>query len=214
VALDLTSGFPGSLRHLRLTTPQGFDPLLPDQYRTVIESLTSFRSNREFEFAPTDREALRLLGVRYFFTSDAGPNRAALLSDPAFVRQGSGDAWVQPFALRDAVPPYRWEDGGKGTIRLSGWAPGDRLFETQAEAAGRFVFIEQFFSGWEAFVDGERVPIHRWKEAFQAIDVPAGGHEVRFRFRSAPLRWGAGISLCTLLAGCWVLWRSRPVGCR
>ena len=47
-ALDLTGPFPQNLRHNGLTTPQGFDPLLTMRYKTLVDQVGHFRSNREF----------------------------------------------------------------------------------------------------------------------------------------------------------------------
>lgn len=53
-----------------------------------------------------------------------------------------------------------------------------------------FVYNNQFYPGWKAYVDGKQVPIIRANYLFQAVVVPAGVHEVQFVFFPDSLIWG------------------------
>jgi hypothetical protein len=72
-AVDYGGPSTTALRHVGLATPQGFDPLLPQAYKSLIETRTTFRTEREFELNPTDTMALRLFGVRFYITSERAP---------------------------------------------------------------------------------------------------------------------------------------------
>ncbi len=61
------------------------------------------------------------------------------------------------------------------------------------------VVLEPYYPGWEAMLDGRVVPIYRADYAFQAIDLPAGTHQVRFRFRPGMLVLGVELG-ATLMA--------------
>jgi uncharacterized membrane protein YfhO len=52
-----------------------------------------------------------------------------------------------------------------------------------------------YYSGWEAYVDGERRPILRANLLFRGVEVPAGHHRVEFRFR--PLSVGNLVAAAT-----------------
>jgi hypothetical protein len=52
------------------------------------------------------------------------------------------------------------------------------------------LFVDSFYPGWKAAVDGKEVPILRANDAFKAIVVPAGSSEVRFTFSSARITVG------------------------
>jgi hypothetical protein len=75
--------------------------------------------------------------------------------------------------------------------------------ETPAPA---LVFISQaFYHNWKARVDGKAAPLWRANYAFQAVEVPAGRHEVTLVYRDTMFWIGA---LLTAGAGlvCAVLW--------
>ena len=57
------------------------------------------------------------------------------------------------------------------------------------------------YPGWRAQIDHQDVPIWTANFAFQAIQVPAGRHDVTLSFRSKSFELGAGISLGTLIFG-------------
>ena len=50
-------------------------------------------------------------------------------------------------------------------------------------------------------MNGRPAPVLRANQSFKAVHVDAGTNEVRFEFRPRSLRWGAAISLLTLLGG-------------
>src|SRR5439155_10542283 len=85
VLVDLTGPLPIALRHLGLRTPQGFDPFFSAQYKKLLdEAAVHFRSNWEFDIEPHQDDLMRLLGVRYLITSEAGPLYPRYLASPEF----------------------------------------------------------------------------------------------------------------------------------
>lgn len=61
-------------------------------------------------------------------------------------------------------------------------------------------FIDAAYPGWSATVDGAAVPLYLANDAFKAVVVPEGTHEIEFRYRPAKLLGGAGLSSATILA--------------
>jgi uncharacterized membrane protein YfhO len=49
---------------------------------------------------------------------------------------------------------------------------------------GFLVRLENFHSGWRAFIDGIRTKVYRANYAFQAIKIPKGEHRIIFKFSS------------------------------
>lgn len=91
------------------------------------------------------------------------------------------------------------------TLKVSD-LPGPRLL----------TYLDAMYPGWTATVDGKVTAIYRADEAFKAIVVPAGSHDVEFHYRPARLFLGfriAGatfaIMLFVLAYGGWSLHRDR-----
>jgi hypothetical protein len=73
------------------------------------------------------------------------------------------------------------------------------------------VVAQSCYHNWRAFVDGRPARLWRANCAYQAVEVPAGTHEVALRYVDWAFRFGTIISALTL-AGCAWLWiRMRRV---
>ena len=84
--------------------------------------------------------------------------------------------------------------------------------EVEAGAPAMVVVAQAFYEPWHAYVDGKPTKLFRANHAFQALEVPAGRHEVNLVYEDRIFEVGAVISLATLLlvgAGWfWSWWRS------
>jgi hypothetical protein len=93
-----------------------------------------------------------------------------------------------------------------GTVTLHSVRPEDLRLEVASACPAYLVLADTWAPGWTATVDGEPAAIGRADYAFRAVVVPAGRHEVRFRY--APRSVGTGLALsllgalaCAVLAG-------------
>jgi len=77
------------------------------------------------------------------------------------------------------------------------------------DKAGYLVLSEIHYPGWQATVDGKRVPLGRGNFLFRVIPLGVGEHEVELRFVSWPFRVGGVISLVTLISAVGALWSLR-----
>jgi hypothetical protein len=194
--LDVTGLFPTVLRHAGLSTPQGFDPLLPAQYHGLIDPIWHFRTNREFDIAPENEEALRLFGVGAFITAEEAPLYSRLATNPHFRLLPPGDSYYHVFEFLGAQPAFGWEQPGPDrTAAVAAWEAERRSFQVRSNAGGAFRLTEQFFPDWTATIDGTPITIEKCHEAFQCVVLPAGEHRVEFRYRSRTLPIGSAISL-------------------
>jgi len=76
----------------------------------------------------------------------------------------------------------------------------DRLaLEVTAKGPACLVVADADYPGWEATIDGKASPILRANLAFRALEVPAGTHQVEFRFRPSSARHGLIASTLFLL---------------
>lgn len=117
-------------------------------------------------------------------------------------------------ALAAAVDPQRDPDGplpvsGAGTEGADGadgtvasWSADARGVTALVDAPGDALVVAAFNSapGWSASVDGRAVPLVEADGALLAAEVPAGEHQVEFRYRMPGLRAGLALTLLGLVA--------------
>jgi hypothetical protein len=87
----------------------------------------------------------------------------------------------------------------EGTARVDRYTPAEVQVSTDAPAPEYLVLSDSYYPGWHAYVDGQEQPIVRGDVLFRVVHVPAGTHQVTFRFDPASPKLGLAISLGTLL---------------
>lgn len=106
----------------------------------------------------------------------------------------------------------------------SGSAPGEVdmtevglnkvVLEAEMAAPGFVVLADAYDAGWQAAVDGQATAVYRANTVVRAVYVPAGSHEIVFRYR--PLAFwvgaaGSGLALLGLMVlGITAVWK-RPL---
>lgn len=112
--------------------------------------------------------------------------------------------------LTGELPPA--EPGGRGEATVVRAAPDRVHVRVETDRPAYLVLGDPLYPGWVATADGQPIPMARANGLFRAVAVPAGAHEVVFRFEPPLVRAGAGVSLVGLvaLAGMMGLaWRQR-----
>jgi len=92
------------------------------------------------------------------------------------------------------LPPDAPKAGGDARIRE--YEPGRVVVGTVADAPAWLVLTDTWDSGWRGTVDGKPARVLRADHAFRAVRVPAGKHEVTFRY--SPLSFRLGLLLTAL----------------
>ncbi len=72
-------------------------------------------------------------------------------------------------------------------------------FHVSADQPVWLVLSENYYPDWHAYVDGEPTQIHRANYIWQTIAVPAGEHDIEFRFESTVVKWSRAASLLSAL---------------
>ena len=86
--------------------------------------------------------------------------------------------------IDDDTPPSKSypADGSAGRARIVSWRPDRIEIATDSEAGGMLALHDTYYPGWIAEIDGVRAPILRADVLFRGLEVPAGRHQVVFRF--------------------------------
>jgi hypothetical protein len=116
--------------------------------------------------------------VEYILSPEFDPVRQVVLPEPA------------PLAL-DGEPPQGeviWEERSPNRARLS----------VETDRPALLVVAENWYPAWKARVSGEEAPVLRANHTLRAVPIPAGRHEVEFRYESGVLQAGLILSLSSL----------------
>ncbi|MCB9081871.1 MAG: YfhO family protein [Lewinellaceae bacterium] len=87
---------------------------------------------------------------------------------------------------------------GAGDIKLTSYKPEELVYQSNSDSEQLAVFSEVWYGpnkGWQAFIDGKPVDHIRANFVLRALRVPAGQHEIVFRFTPAVYTQGKTISL-------------------
>jgi len=91
---------------------------------------------------------------------------------------------------------------GQGKVEIVSIRNNQVVIEMEADEAGVLVLTDSYYPGWKAFVDGAEIVIKRANYALRAVAVPAGKHEVIFKYQ--PLSFAAGRLISGLSLGLWL----------
>jgi hypothetical protein len=135
-------------------------------------------------------ETPRLFGIRY--------RVARRPSDPAqeeVFRSRSGlKVYRDP---RIAEPLWVWRAApcaAPDRLRVASRSPEVFVVEAELACPGLVVAGDAYYSGWRAWVDGERRPVQEL-DAVRAVRAGAGLHVIEFRYRPASVYLGLGLTL-------------------
>ena len=105
-------------------------------------------------------------------------------------------------------------DGGTNAASsavLRDYQPSGVLVDADLSVDGFLVLTDTYADGWKALVDGKETEILRADYNFRAVYLPAGNHEVEFRYRPQSFLVGGFVSLAAgaalVLAVIYSLWR-------
>jgi hypothetical protein len=207
-ALPADMGLPYGLRDIR-----GYDPPLPTlrYWRFFRAGRTNVRRTGHphiFRITRVNRPVLNALSVRYVL-ADPGA-RAPHLPGFAVVYRGRDATVLENLEAR----PRAFSAGGAGTVSIVHDGAGSVALRARMRRPGLVVLADQEAPGWSVTVDGARAHGRRYDSVLRAVAVPAGTHDVIWRYRTPGLTAGAAATATgILLLAAWILrpwaWRRR-----
>jgi hypothetical protein len=164
-----------------LYSVRGSDPIILRHYSELVNEILGVPKD-EFpgpillmpKWNLVHRDLFRLLACRYVLTTADIPGLPLL---------HRGDVHVYEFP--DALP-RAFIDVGEGekheipAIFIED-SPDRVVLRGDAPRPGELILLDTWYPGWQAMVNGQEVPVKRWK-AFRSVDVPAGPLEVECTF--------------------------------
>lgn len=184
-------------------------------FQAIIQSLQTNPTQESVNAVLKAQSTLNMLNTRYIIIN---PEAAPLLNPYAL-----GNAWfVKEFrmvenadkeilALNDfdpaktAIIDQKFKDEVKinsanpdssGSIRLTKYKANQLNYESNSTSDQLAVFSEIYYKdGWNAYIDGKLTPHLRADYILRAMVIPAGKHQVEFRFEPANYKTAEAVSL-------------------
>ncbi len=125
---------------------------------------------------------------------------------PVFVNGDTSLRWLAN-PIRDLTREVSLPENLKGMVQATEAAPvqitrsqiqANHMKAEVACATNAIIVIAQsYYPMWKAYVDGQPVPLWRANHGFQALEAPAGRHQVVVQYEDGSFRLGLVISLGT-----------------
>ena len=111
----------------------------------------------------------------------------------------TGQVDPRTIALMEEAIPFvpASSQAAKGEVAILQDQPDLIRVQSTTGSAGMIVFSEIYDQGWQAYVDGERVPLHEVDHVLGGVMVSAGSHEIELRYRTPWLLAGLAITGAT-----------------
>jgi hypothetical protein len=84
------------------------------------------------------------------------------------------------------------------------------IIHAKMDHPGLVMLTDSNYPGWNAYLDGHRVPIFSANYLFRGVLAPTGTHTIEFRYEPRSYLYGGLVTLCALLLlGAWMLGSAR-----
>ena len=183
--------------------------------------LTRYNDLLDRQISKGNMGVLNMLNTKYFLSGDQYEENPDALGNAWFVNNISyvANADKEMAALdslnttSDAVADKKFRamlgnavpKAPGDTIYETSYAPNALSYKAKTGKGGIAVFSEIYFPwGWTATIDGKEAPIGRVNYVLRALRIPAGEHEITFRFDPQSVRVTNSISVASV-TGIYVL---------
>jgi len=100
--------------------------------------------------------------------------------------------------FRDLISKETYPADSAGSITLASYKANELKYDFRASEDQLVVFSEIFYpAGWKSYIDGKEVPHFRTDYVLRGMEVPAGTHEIVFRFEPQSYRTGTKVQIAS-----------------
>ena len=105
---------------------------------------------------------------------------------------------IKAITTEDRLSSKQFQVDSIASISLKDYKPNYLKYKSVNPNDGFAVFSEMYYShGWNASIDGTEVPIYRVNYALRGLEIPAGTHEIVFKFEPEVVKTGGTIALAS-----------------
>ena len=140
------------------------------------------------------------------------PRRIETVTDDNARLQMLASSQFNPREVACVESPVNLPGPCRGAASIVEEIPTRIRVSVQMETPGLVVLADLWDKGWQAYWNGQRVPILRANHAIRGVVVPAGSGTLEFRYAPASFAWGlrlAGLAAVALVAWIGIALRRR-----
>ncbi len=104
-----------------------------------------------------------------------------------------GAIYLKPDAFKKIN--YIVQGAGTSAVKFRSFSPVMAEFEVETDRNKIFVYLQNYYYGWRAIVDGEERPVLEADGTFLGVEVPKGSHTVQFEYKPTLVIGGFYFSL-------------------
>lgn len=171
----------------------------------------------DFYISKNHLEVLNMLNTKYFIIPTEGGlipqqnpeanGNAWFVEEIQFVESANeailklGEIETEKTAIvneefKELIPKTNFSADSSATIKLVSYEPNELVYEYSAESEKLVLFSEVYYPhGWNAYIDGEKVPHFRANYILRGMVVPQGDHSIVFKFEPQVVETGSTIAL-------------------
>ena len=177
----------------------------------------------DYQIANNNMEIVNMLNVKYLIQTNKKGEKIAIHNTQAngnawFVKElktvPNADAEMKALDKLDTknvainTPADFKSPGGltvfkvdsSATIKLTAYEPNDLKYVSNNVNNGYAVFSEMYYKkGWNAYIDGKLNDHFRVDYALRGLSIPAGKHNIEFKFEPQVIKTGSMISLLSFI---------------
>ncbi|MDC6364535.1 MULTISPECIES: YfhO family protein [Flavobacteriaceae] len=174
----------------------------------------------DYHLYQNNLQVLNMLNVKYVIQQDEEGNRF-----PAVNEEANGNAWFvekllpvsssneEILALKNfdskheaiidtqtypRVVKLSYPVDSTSAITVTDYRPNYIKYQSNNASEGFAVLSEMYYpSGWNAYVDGKSEPVYKVNYALRGMKIPAGQHEIEFKFEPEVVQTGSQIALAS-----------------
>lgn len=108
--------------------------------------------------------------------------------------------------VEEDIPKF---NSGSGSTAIATYTPQEIKIKTITNTKGLLVLTDNYYPGWNVYVDGMKNNVLRVDYSFRGVVVPEGKHEVTFKYEPKSFRYGIITAVVGLIGIAIVLFKIK-----
>ena len=140
-----------------------------------------------------------LTGSKLPFTKKIGRNEYYITPGNLSLQQKFYESPVREKVFKRPVIYFGNSTGKESFINITHFSANEIKCDVYNTSLSSVVYLQNYYPGWKAFIDGKRVPVNRVNITFMEVAMPSGRHTLSFYYDPALIKYSWYVSICTLL---------------